>query len=417
MSRYVSAFVTVLSAILLVSCDTEGIKLVKSEKIYAVQFGYDTDRSDIAGRFDGEVSAEAFVAFTDLESVEKGKKVAGDEYGTFECAPGRYPYPKEDGGKGKFRVKVLPEDVDVRNVSVTSSAPDVLSVTRVVGCDVFVECRSLGETTLSVTVEGPENTVSNEYPISVVGTCKMEFYITPYWLGGLFTRLYARPEELPFDDAGRHIALSYTDSVSVCGVCEFYTWNERTERLVQHVARDTVRIPAESHVALFKSTRKNFIRNASGAIRDLYMKSVRGQKRVLQDGEYVVVDEDYRYKVESVVLDFMLYGADPYIEFEFTTKCDKTVKSYEYDDDGSPVDPDTDGNADYDGTEERRLVESEAPYFTIRLNDFLSPAEKARLEKDFADRLKEYGYDEDALSEEEKERALEEIDKHKKEGE
>ena len=104
-----------------------------------------------------------------------------------------------------------------------------------------------------------------------------------------------------------------------------------------------------------------------------------------------------------------MYGADPYIDFNFTTRCDKVVKSYEYDDDGQPIDSDTDGNVPYQEREERPLVEHESPYFVIRVNDFLSQDERILRSKELSDKLKEKGYDENAMSDEEKEALLESL--------
>lgn len=409
---FVVSLLTVLT-----SCDKDILHGGALSKIQFVQIGYDSDNSDIAERFDGRVESQAFIAFMDSKTIAEGKQQAVESFGDMKFAPGRYPYPKENAGKGKLRVKILPEDAVVRSVSVVSTNPDVLTVTGVDGMDVFIECKGLGETMLNVSVDGPYNSIENEFPISITSVCEMEFYITPYWLGGLFTRLYARPEKLPFVSPNTDIPLSYTDSVSVCGVCEFYSWNERTERLDKHVARDTIRVPAESHVSLFMSSRKNFLRNVSGAVRELCNKTIPGKTRMSVGGQEFIVDSDYHFVVESVILDFLVYGADPYIDFNFTTRCDKVVKSYEYDDDGQPIDSDTDGNVPYQEREERPLVEHESPYFVIRLNDFLSQDERDSRAKEFAGHLKEIGYSQDGLSTDEKDKALEELDKHKKEGE
>ena len=409
---FVVSLLTVLT-----SCDKDIFHGGALSKIQFVQIGYDSDNSDIAERFDGRVESQAYIAFMDSKTIAEGKQQAVESFGDMESAPGRYPYPKENAGKGKLRVKILPEDAVVRNVSVISSNPDVLTVTKVEGMDVFVECKGLGETMLSVSVDGPYNSIQNEFPVSVTSICEMEFYITPYWHGGAFTRLYARPEKLPFVSSDSDIPLSYTDSVSVCGVCEFYSWNERTNRLIKHVARDTVRVPSESHVSLFLSSRKNFIRNVSEAIREVCNKTIVGKSRMTVDGQEYIVDSDYHFIVESVILDFMVYGADPYIDFNFTTRCDKVVKSYEYDCDGQPIDCDTDGDVSYQEGVDRPLVEHESPFFVIRLNDFLSQDERDRRAKEFAGHLKEIGYSQDGLSLEEKDKALEELNKHKKEGE
>ena len=416
MRRFLVLFL-VISGTVLSSCDVDMLKGGALSKIQFVQLGYDTDYSEVAGRFDGQVGDQAYIAFADSKTIDEGMEHAVESFGDMKLTPGRYPFPKENAGKGKLRIKVLPENAVVNDISVTSSNPGVLAITRVEDKDVFIECKSLGETVLSVNVDGVSNSVQNDFPISVTGTCEMEFYITPYWLGGFFTRLYARTQELPFESAQKNIPLSYTDSVSVCGVCEFYTWNSRTNRLDLHVGRDTVRVPAESHVSLFMSSRKNFLRNISSAIREVCDKTIPGKTRMIIGEQEMIVNTEYHYVVESVILDFMVYGASPYIDFNFTTSCDKVIKTYAYDDVGQPIDPDTDENVSYLDGGDRPLVKHESPYFVISLNDFVSQEERDRRAKEFADRLHEIGYEQENLSDDEKEKALQELDKHKKEGE
>lgn len=389
-----------------VSCDGNGLQIDKPRQILYVRIGYDTDISELNGRFDGKLGAMGFVAFADAETVAQGAEGLAEGFGDMSVQPGRFPFPK-DGvvGEGKLRVKVFPEDAIVKSIHVTSSDTDVMQVTGVSGTEVSVKCGTLGETTLKVTVNGSVNSVTTEFPVSVVGTCEMDFNIPPFWQGEKYVRLFARTKELPYGSAYRSVALQYKDSVEVCGYCEFYRFNEKTERLDKHVVRDTIRLATEERVALFRPYMMSFIRNITPAFWSMTARTVAGQARF----GGMVVDADYHYSVESVILHFMVYGADPYIEFNFNSMCNRTVINYEYDEEGLPIDQGADKDIDYDQGSYRSLVEHESPFFRILLNDFLSQDERILRSKELSDKLKEKGYDENAMSDGEKEALLESL--------
>ena len=129
--------------------------------------------------------------------------------------------------------------------------------------------------------------------------------------------------------------------------------------------------------------------------------------------------------MEQVILDFEVYGADPYMEFHFNSMYDRITDVAVVDEKtGEPTgeieDSGTDENEEFDfaSTDDSgRIKREESAYFVIRLNDFLSDEERDKACNDFRERLDELNYDEDKLSDEEKDKALEEIDKHKNDDE
>lgn len=419
MLRRLSPLVALLLFFLLASCNGEKFELPL--QISLVQLGYEQDNSENSDRFDeGQVAGSFFVAFNDKEVIESGKDMSKEDFGGMSFLPSRYE-AKED--ISTLQVRVYPNNAKVDHIKLVSSNPEVMEIVSVKGKDVEVRCHNLGETTLTVTVQGALNTVQVEYPIRVVSKVDIDFYITKYWFGAINTRLRCHPTSLPFGRTS--VATMMKDSISVVGYCEYYDFKKYGRQML--VKRDTITFPAEEKSVLLSLRRKTYIRNITSAVREFKWnrKELGSKITVHSDGTRDTLSCYFSYVVEQVILDFEVYGADPYMEFHFNSMYDRTTDVAVVDEKtGEPTgeieDSGTDENEEFDfaSTDDSgRIKREESAYFVIRLNDFLSDEERDKACNDFRDRLDELNYDEDKLSDEEKDKALEEIDKHKNDDE
>lgn len=405
----------------LLSCGKDEIKL--PAKINYFQFGYRADTSDESSRFEeGQVDASSFVFFADRNSLQAA--IDKDYTNDAEFKPSKYMYSP---GECVLEVVTNPKTALIQQLDVTSSDPSVMSVLGVDGNYVHVKCHKLGETTLSVRVRGAMNSLDGEFPIQVTDDCRMDFYITPFWLSGMATRLRFRPTKLPlgYDE----VPVLMRDSVTVCGSCTYGVWNAEAEQIETHVAKDSVKLAREDIVRLVKKKRKDLVRNISDEIRQVRKWYVDGQRLVhdLDTDEYYVEDYRFHYQVETVILDFYMVTDSPYVDFYFTSKCERTNVFYRETGDGDRIrvvevegETDKDGAVacDPDSEQGRRLEEYEANYFVVELNYFLTEKQKEEIVAEFQKDLDAAGYDpsDHVLSEEDKDRQMAEIEKHKKEG-
>ena len=409
--KYVFLSFVGIAAVL--SCNTLGQD--KAVEIRAISIGYDADNEDMSSRFeDDRFSDKMFSAFNAQSDIDAAKEYSGKG---FEVETSRFNYQSE----ATFRIRTIPENAMVRDVAISSTNKDVLEVVKVEGKDVTVRLHDVGETRLLLTVKGAFNELSNEYPLRIVTPVNVDFYITPYWLGCLNTRLRVKATTLPM--GLKSCAATYQDSVTVVGYCEYYDiYNHGT---TPKVKRDSIRFGFEEQVVLLKKNSKRCIRNITSAIRKI-------RKDWHVDGSRIIVNEygrrdtvAYRYGfvVEQVILDFNVFGANPYYEYYFTSKYDRTSDVIVVDEEtgeetGEIRDGGTDEEEDYDEEKDNNEIKREdKAFFVIRLNDFMSQAERDRLSLDFRRQLDEIDYDDSRLTDEEKERRLKDIEDKKKNGE
>ena len=377
-------------------------------ELMVVMLGYESEVEGADREFEhGEIlEGESFIAFNDQSAYDEAAKQEEE----LELPRNRFEFSSE---QRTMVVKTYPELAVVDDIKITSSDPEVLEIVSVEDGRATVRTHKLGDVNIHVVVRGAVNTIEQDYPVRVYYPVDLNFYITPYWLSGVFnTRIRYKVKNMP--PQVKELITEIQDSVSVVGYCTYYDFNK--SRAMQ-VKRDTIRFRREDKVDRFRKNHRLLVRNITSAIREFSGRSVTGNRYEWNEGEgqYVLRQYEYPYSVEQVILDFNVVSTNPYVEFNFVSKCDKTFDHYneetgEYEDIGS------DGSIDDGGIDnERTLTKEEVAYFQVLLNTFMSEADRQKLIDDLNRQLNEMGYHEE-LSDEEKDRQLEEINKHKREG-
>lgn len=323
-----------------------------------------------------------------------------------------------------FTIQTIPEkNVDVLSVFASSSDTTVL---QIVGADVgtvAVKMLRLGDTDLTVTMVTEKETVTHVYPLRLIGTVDLKFRITPYWLRRSATKIRMNIKGIPAgtDD----LVLLTKDSVTIHAYCEWYDFENTGS--TPHVERYDVYLPMKSKWIRYKRNTMHLLRDITPQMKEICSRYVQGsmvtQTTINEaDGTTKVkldtVSHKYYYFPENVTLDVLIVSDDPFVEFKVRVKCKKTndVLNEIYveweedpDDIGDQVVDESLENDDEEPEDEEWQRESEA-YFTVRLNDFLTQAQRDSLMRIVDDKKREYGYTAE-LSEEEKDKALEEINR------
>lgn len=387
----------------LVSCGEMGLSLGGSASL--IQLGYTTEL-DMTGRgFEHEelFGNGTFMPFFDVETMERTVKFGED----LPESANLFEYSEEER---ELELRVYPKGLFYDDVTLVSSEPGILEVKKIDGDRITVLTHGVGEVTLTLGLRtsNKENTLL--YNIQVVTNVEMDFYITPYWLSDIFnTRLRYKIRSLPAleDD----LVTMVTDSVTVIGYCEYY---EVEKSRLPRVKRDTVTLRSKTEVDRFRKNRRKLIRNITKAKAQIDSACVMGTAYVWDPLklEYVVQPRAYYYMVEQVLLDYSVVTENPYVRFLFNSRCDKTFDTYD-EKTGERYDGGTDSPEDDGGADGAELTSSEKAYFTVMLNDFLSEDERKSKSDELHRWMKKVGYDE-SLSEDEKDRCLEEINKHYK---
>lgn len=365
-----------------------------------IQLGYIAD-FDISGRgFEHEelIGDAAFVAFFDKKTLDEAKNnnvELGKGSNRFEYSP----EPRE------LVLKVYPKGLPFEDVELVCSEPSILKVVGIE--DEVIRVRTLGlgdvELTLNVTVGGQKETLV--YPVRVVTSVDLDFYITPYWMRSLtFNLIRYKVSGLPAQE--KDLVTMVTDSVSVVGYCEYYDFEKSRNVFFR---RDTVRLASKTRVDRFRWNCRKLVREISGAMRDIESRSVTGTAYKVNPltGQNELQAHQYPFEVEQVVLDFNVVSDNPFVEFYLHTRCDKTFDTFDEDDDALEDDG---------GEEGQELSKSEKAYFKVLLNDFRSEKERQAIIDDFNTKLRNTGYNA-SLSDAEKDRRLAEINQHYKDGE
>lgn len=386
-------------------------------EIRAIALGYITELegSDRDFEDNGTFDDANFVAFSDQASFDSARENAsGQDYNSSivpdaDLGRNRFLYQE---GEVALKINTYPKGVNVKNISIKSSNPEIMEIVKTEGADVTVVLHNIGDVDVQVSVEGSQNSLEATYPIRIVSKTDVQFYITPYWWGGVATRLRYRIEGVPY--GFKDLVYEVKDSVSVVGYCEYYNLKESKNPIV---VRDTVRYAMHDNVHRFKKNRRHLIRNITDAIRQFKLRTSTGYIIERYDnGEPVYRQKDFDWIPEQVILDFCIVSNSPYIEFNFYTKYDRTTETYDKDK-GQMVDEGTDED-DYEDDsvgDKKELSKSDKAYFQILLNTFTGYQDRQDMMNNLNKDLLDLGYDSE-LSEEEKDRQMEEINKHRKDG-
>ena len=392
-----------------VSCKKPISMFLQGGELRVIQLGYmsEVEGSDRDFENGDLLEGESFIAFFDTTAKLNAMERA--TYGIDETFGNDRNRLELRSNEFELNIKTYPEDVAVNEIKITSSDPSVLEIVSVKGTSVFVRMHKLGDADVKLVVACDKNVMEAVYAIRIYTPINMNFYITPYWIQGLAgTKLRYKVVNMPPGE--KELITEVLDSVTVIGYCQYYDVRE-DNRL--HVSRDTVTFSLQDRVDRFRKNKRKVVRNISSAMDYFNDKKTEGAvyEKDEETGEYVTSVRDFSWNVETIHLDFMVYSDNPYLDFYFHSKCDRTVSTYdeegdflsEYIDDGG------------DESDSRELEKSEKNYFEVALNNFMSDAERDSLSRSLAKELDKLGYH-PSMSDEEKDNALNEINKHKKKG-
>ena len=403
--------------------DKYGLGSVSAE-IMAVQFGYETEVEGGDRGFDhGDelFGTENFVSFMDTASINAARKMNSTMLNAdLELPDNRIEFP--EGNEllvhFDFLVQAYPNGVKVNNIKVESSDPSVLEIVRLEGKKVYAIPHMLGDVNVKVTVVGDKNTVINVYPIRIVKVVNIDFYITAFWKRYLAnTKIRYKLCNLPPGE--KELVTEVLDSVSVIGSCRYYDFTRSRNPFVAH---DTIRLERHDKVDRFRKNKRKVLRDITSAIRSMRDSSILGNcyardsvGNYLYDetGEHLLEEKRYYFSVDKVILDFLVICDNPYIDFTFESKCKRTVETYDGD---GELEPEGDIDDNGDDSDVRKLEKSEEKYFQVLLNMFLTKSQRDSLARELNEKLNASGFRDD-LPDEEKDKYLEEINKHKKKGE
>ena len=408
----------------LLSCD--GLELSGessgARQVSDFQLGY-ISRSSKLKEMTGGASESVFTAF-----VPKDMYDAMAATGSLpEGAVRRNRYEFTDG-KTALELKVTPATgARVEQVTAVSSDTTVARIVSAGASSVVVDFRKLGDTDLTVSVAGGGGTVVKVFPLRVVGSVDLRFRITPFWMRQVATKIRMSTRHMP--KGVSDMVMMSTDSVTVVGYCEFYDF-EKYGRSPQ-ARRDTLKYPKRRFVCHYKRNAYYLLRDITGAMRDLSDSYVLGSRivtaQVTDESGKVRTRQDtvpyrYYYVPEQVILDYTAVCDNPYVEFLVSVRSKKESKVLsgngkgkgwpEEDDDvggGTLIDgTDEDEDDGEAGEEDERVTQQ---YFKVLMNDFLTQSQRDAMTREVEDLKKRYNYN-DGLSEEQKDRAMEDINRN-----
>lgn len=357
------------------------------------ELGYDTKQS-LLEKILG-IDSHVFRSFTDEEQFQRIQQTGSlrDDY-----LKNKFEFDSETS---LFRVEPLPRKCKVDEIWVESSDTSVIRIDYVSGSGVALRTVGFGETDLRVIVRSGAKEVAKVYPMAVVGTTNLNFYITPYWLGGVHTRIRYKVKGLPENISS--LVMEVQDSVTVIGECAYYDHYRYGSR--PQVVRDTVTFPVEKRMSMFRKGYRVLVRNITSAVRKFDDSSIEGTYVKIVDGKRDTVKTYYGYKTEQVILTMAFVTDNPYLEFMLNSKCGRSTQSLVGG--GSDADEyDPDDASEPDGSDVETFN-----YFTVMVNDFLTQHQKDSIRRSIDDMKEKYGFREYA-SEEDKQKALDEINKY-----
>ena len=376
-----------------------------SAEILLVQLGEvkETEGKDRDFEHEDHVGGEKFVPYTDSAAYKKA--IQYDSTVTFEG--NLYEFYE---GLKSLQVKVYPSGVKVNSMKLESSDPSILKVVKLEDDSFVMAAQKLGDVVLKLTIEGDKNTIVSYYPVRVYTEVELTFYIQPYWLQELgINQSRIRYKLKKPNHFAEDLIVQTSDSVVVIGCCEYFDIQKSRLPLV---IRDTVTYKRKDKVEIFEFGKREVVRNITKTVRDFNGRYTMGNYLEYINGEPVYIEHKYYWFVEQVQCHFYVWSHNPYIQFTFVTKCKKSHDTWD------EYEMTEEDKAYYDGGNEadmRRLEKSEKAYFGVLVNPFTTQAEMDSLSNALNDELKRYGYKPE-LSEEEKQKRIDEINKHKKDG-
>ena len=315
--------------------------------------------------------------------------------------------------------------VGIQSIECTSSDKDIVEVVSTSFVGVTVKVKSLGDVDLYVKVTSKKNSIEHVYPLRVIGTVDLRFRITPFWLRKVATKIRMNTRKLP--EGVKDMVMWSKDSVTVVGYCEWYDFKKAGRTPLYK--RDTTTYPMDEFMCHYKKFTLYLLRDVTDAIRkysDMYVDGTKLEEVTYNDGDgektrIDTVHHRYSYIPEQVILSYVAVCDNPFIEFVTTIRSKKTFDTfpagkepddwYEESDDvgGGPVEDRSLENEDEEEGEEDEKETSR--YFKVELNDFLTQRQRDSLENRVKVLKKQYGYDEE-LTEEQKDKAMDEINKN-----
>lgn len=416
MNRIFSWLSAVLCCVFAVSCGDESLMyrgaeyneaLLKGE-LMLLQLGYVVESTEASGRgFDNEELFEnAFVSFNDTASLnnELVRKAGSAKRNRLELT----------SDVKEFEIRTYPEEVAVESVQVFSSDRSVIEVLSVKDKKVTIRTHELGDADLKVVAMGKKNILQAVYPMRVAAKVTLMFSLTAFWKGFFDDGAYVRYKVKNIPSGMKELVTEIIDSVSVIGYCEFYDFTRSRSPFVQ---RDTIHFDRQDRVHRFRRNRHIVVREVSDAINEMEGRVTKGNRKVIdQDGNVTYPEQEYHWIVEGVIVDFLPVCDNPYVDFDVEVRCYYSVNTA---DEGAGEDEGGGGGDIDDGGDEgdfHELDKTTKDYFQVHFNDFLTDSQMDSLTNDLNNQLGAVGYNAE-LSDEDKDSALEEINKHKNSGE
>lgn len=329
-----------------------------------------------------------------------------------------------DSDKSIFLIQTKPQkDVEILDVIAVSSDTSVLQIVGATPEAIQVSMKKLGDTDLSVRLITEEEDITHVYPLRLVGTVDLKFRISPYWRRHSTTKIRMNIKGIP--EGSDDLVMLTKDSVTIHAYCEWYDFVNSGHQ--PHVDRYVVALPRHDKWVRYKRNTLHLIRDISKEIRDICSQYVEGtmiKETTVTEADGTkkttidTVSHKYYYYPENVELDVLIVCDNPFVEFKVRVNCKKTNDTLQEiyveweedpDDIGDQVvDPSLEEEDDQEPDIEWQR-ESEQ-YFTVRLNDFLTQAQRDSLLRVVDEKKRQYGYTAE-LSEEQKDKAMEEINR------
>lgn len=372
--------------------------------IYTALLGYESEVEGSGRGFEHDdfFQGEHFIPFVDKESMERAKEggVQKEEGYGAELPKNRLEFSEDNR---ELVVKVYPRQEDFRSFELTSSDKSIIEVISISGNKAVVRTHDLGEATLRMKVHGAKNDITAEIPMMVVTTVDVNLYITPFWEKKTSTnriryKVCSKPSFLG------DMVYQVMDSVRVVAKCSYYDFRiDRSERII----RDTVKLPFDEFYDRYHKNTRLRLRNLSNTFSSIRKRTHEGTRYSGDD----IVKYKYKFDVEQVILDFFMVCESPYVDFAIVTKSESDS------DDDRPSGKKVGEDYMDDGIDtESILAENDVFRFVVLLNSFAGDSEKQALAADLQRKLEDLNYNAE-LSEEEKNKRIEELNKHKKDKE
>lgn len=437
--------------LILSSCQHEvapqGTKPIALNRIL---FGYMSEHAEMTEVSEGEgmsgvgtTDGSYLTTFSSQEDIDmiRQRIEEDDELKGYEdkLVHSKYEY-KEDVEDDVFVVRAEPRDGAIRSFKVESSDPDVLEILKTDLKGVHIKIKKLGPVTLKVWVNGAVNSLYAEYPIDIIGRCKLVFYVRDIkgmWDGVMGGGSYGKElDQRPVDqqlDAIKKLILNYfrsvcimnklqgippgvddvvmeiRDSVTITDYVHYFTYDNNHDLNLQ-VQRTNFCYPRHYRFFRHMRNRRLKLQDITQVVQTILSRSEPSFKVVettvpADDGPPVKVRDTVTYNayhiVEKIRVDYWVYCDNPYIYFDFDVKTHGTVSSF---DEMPEYGPDDDHDV-------AGLKPADKNYFEVLLNDFTTAAERDSMAHVINERKRQMGY-KDESSDEEKDAVVDKMNEY-----